>query len=380
MAGPAIMKRLVLSFAVKTGARVLAATLAISLGLYAMAGRHDAGIQARAAGTPAVEFSPVDLVTAELRSVTPAVAITGSLAAVTQTTLTAPFEGRLATVAVRAGERVEAGRLLARLDESDLAARLAELRAALASAEEQFDLAERNRAAHLALLERNFISRNAFDNALGGHAEKRAAVQAHRARVAIAERALRDARITAPFSGEIASRDVEPGQWVEPHRRLFTLVRPDRLELEIAVTTEQLGSIAPGQSVEFNVGGFASRTFAGRVARINPAAQSSSRTVTVYIAVDNSDGVLRAGLFASGRILTGSAEEAVTLPSGALRREGGQEGLWVIEGTRLAWRPVEAGAAEADRIRIHAGLRPGEQVVAAPLLAARAGQPVVVRR
>lgn len=360
--------------------RILAAALMVPLGLYAVAERDDAMLPARTVGTPVLEFSPADLATAVLRNVTPAVAFTGSLAVVTQTTLTAPFDGKLVEISVRAGDRVEAGQVLARLNESDLAARLAELRAALASAEEQAALAERNRVSNLALLERNFISRTAFDNALGGHAEKRAAVQAQRARVAIAERALRDARITAPFPGVIASREAEPGQWVEPRHRLFTLVSLDRMELETTVSAEQLRSIVPGQAVEFSVGGFGSRVFAGRVARINPTARSSTRAVPVYVAVDNTDGALRAGLFASGRVLTGAVEEAVVLPTGALRQQDGQSGVWVIAGERLAWRPVQAGEADANHVRIRAGVQPGEQVVMAALLAPKAGQPVVVRR
>lgn len=358
---------------------LLLAALLVPLGLYAVAGRNDAMVQARTVETPVLEFSPADLVTAAVREVTPAVAFTGSLAAVTQTTLTAPFDGKLAEVAVRAGERVAAGQVLARLDESDLTARLAELRAALASAEEQAALAERNLASNLTLLERNFISRTAFDNALGGHAEKRAAVQAQRARVAIAERALRDARITAPFPGVIASREAEPGQWVEPRHRLFTLVSLDRMELETTVSAEQIGRIAPGQAVEFSVGGFGSRVFAGRVARINPSARTGTRAVPVYVAVDNADGALRAGLFASGRILTGAVEEAVVLPAGALRQQDGHDGVWVIAGERLAWRPVQAGKADADQVRVWAGLGPGEQVVVAALPAPQVGQPVAVR-
>lgn len=326
----------------------------------------------------------MELTTSDVLQATPkanirSIPISGSLNPVNQIQLNATFEGRMSEVHARAGDEVAAGQVLGHFDETDLRARINERAAALASAEEQMHVAERNRNSNRTLLEQNFISKNAFDNTLGGYAERHAAVDAQRAQLAILQRALRDAKIVAPFAGAVSSRQVEPGQWVEPNRKLFTVVDLKHLEIEASIPSQHLAQLAVGQNVRFRVEGYGDSNFEGRLVRINPSVQAGTRSVLAYVAVDNPDKRLRAGLFVSGQIETGTPQNVIRLPATAvqIRKEG--RGVWLVRSGKLAWQAIEFEHISADEIQVSRGLKGGEQVAVMQLKGASVGLPVRIK-
>lgn len=325
-----------------------------------------------------IELAANDVVLAKRQAKQPGVSLTGTLNPVVQVRVNAPFEGRVADVAVRPGDKVAAGERLARFDETDLHARFQERSAAVASAEEQLRVAERTRTSNQALLSQNFISKNAYDNTLGGYAERRAALDAQLAQLAIIKRAMRDAQVTAPFPGVVATRNVEPGQWVEPNRNLFTLVDLRRLEIEASIPSQKIALVRVGQRVTFKAEGFGDEPFEGRLTRISPTTQSGTRSLLVYVALENPGERLRAGLFVSGEIAVGQPQNIVLLPVTAVQRSKQGFGVWVVEGSRLHWRPVETALESSEEVRVLKGLEGGERVVATLIKGATEGLAVRV--
>ncbi len=340
-----------------------------TLSVYALSARKD--VQAKPADTKAkatlMELAPADVLIAQQVAVQPTVLLAGTLNPLTQIHLHAPFDGRVAEVSARPGDKVVAGQVLARFDETDLRARHAERAAAVASAEEQMRVAERNRVSSRALLDQNFISKNAFDNTLGGYAERQAALDAQKAQLAIVQRALKDAKVVAPFAGTVSYRQVEPGQWVEPNRKLFSLVDLRKLEVEAAIPSQHIASLTPGQKVRLRAEGFGDEMFEGRLTRINPTTQPGTRSVLAYVAVDNPGERLRAGLYVTGEIETGTAEQQIQLPATAIQASKTGRGVWVVADNKLKWQPVEYQQLRVDLVRITKGLNGGERVVSMPL-------------
>lgn len=347
--------------------------------IYAFSASAPAAAHAKPSSKPSqLDFSPNDVLQVSVKPVARVLPVSGLLNPVTQVQLNNTFEGRVSEVRVRAGDEVAAGQVLARLDEADLRARIAERSAALASAEEQMRVAERSRNSNHTLLEQNFISKNAYDNTLGGFAERRAAVDAQRSQLAILQRSLRDAKIVAPFAGAVASRLVEPGQWVEPNRKLFTLVDLRHLEIEASLPSQHLARLAVGQRVHFRTEGYGDKVFEGKLVRINPSVQAGTRSVLAYVAVDNPDKQLKAGLFVSGEIETGAPEDEIRLPATAIQLKPKSHGVWVIRAGKLAWQEVGFERISADEVRVTRGLKGGEQIIAMPLKGAVEAQPVRV--
>jgi len=337
--------------------------------VFALSGRKDAQAKpAESQNKPTVmELASTDVLLAARVAVQPTVLLAGTLNPLTQIHLHAPFDGRVAEVSARPGDKVAAGQVLARFDETDLRARHAERAAAVASAEEQMRVAERNRLSSRALLDQNFISKNAFDNTLGGYAERQAALDAQKAQLAIVQRALKDAKVVAPFAGTVSYRQVEPGQWVEPNRKLFSLVDLRKLEVEAAIPSQHIASLVPGQKVRLRAEGFGDEVFEGRLTRINPTTQPGTRSVLAYVAVDNPGERLRAGLYVTGEIETGTADSQIQLPATAIQASKSGRGVWIVADNKLKWQPVEYQPLRIDLVRVTKGLAGGEQVVAMPL-------------
>ena len=193
--------------------------------------------------------------------------------------------------------------------------------------------------------------------------------------IAAAELNLSHATVRAPFDGVVASRAVEPGAVVGAGTALLSVVDLGRMEMLGAAPVSAGAELAPGEEVGLRVDGITGRGFTGTVARIAPVAEEGTRTITVYVAVENDDGTLLGGMFATGGIVVEEATDALALPRAALREDGGDHVLVLEDGT-LARRDVEVVSEWPGGLVQVEGLEAGAQVVTAELPDLRAGEPV----
>ena len=330
-----------------------------------MTSRQAAPAQA-AQTAPALEFLPSDLVVVQPRDLLQTLAASGSLRAVNQAAVKARVAGEVREVLVREGEPVTAGQVLVRMDESDYRARLAQADAALAAARGQLDIAGKTRDNNQVLMERGFISKNAYDTASSQYGIARANVDSARGALDVARKALGDTVIRAPIAGLVASRSVQPGEKVSPDNRLLDVVDLSRMEMEVAVPTSDILGIAPGQEVTVRIEGVA-RPLPARVVRINPAAQAGSRSIMAYLQLDNPQNLLRVGMFGEARLTLSRKAAVLAVPQSALQGNGDQAFVYAIENGRLARKPVRAGMAGSDGdaalVEIVEGLAPGARIV-----------------
>jgi membrane fusion protein, multidrug efflux system len=280
---------------------------------------------------------------------------------------------------VREGMPVARGQAVMRLDSADLQARVATQQAALEEAKARLALARKNQESHSALLKQKFISQTAFDTAESNVELAQAAVKSAASQLDIVRRALEDAVVRAPIDGIISKRHVQPGEKVAPDMPLFAMVNLKQLVLEASVPASEIPRIKPGQGVAFNVEGFAGRSFSGKVARINPAAEAGSRAMTVEIEVANGDGALRGGMFAKGGITLEQSARMPVVPMAALRA-GGKDGstVYKVDGNKVVAQPVTLGLRNEDEgmVEITSGLDAGSQVLVVKLDALKPGSDV----
>jgi RND family efflux transporter MFP subunit len=336
------------------------------------------------AGKPeaaALVFSPNDVANAELRALARTLAISGSLTPVAQSVVKARSAGEVLRIHVREGERVAKGQVLAEIDATDVRNRLAAAEADLEERRARLSIASRNRDNNEALLKRNFISQNAFDQTLSTFQGAEAAVRGGEAQVRLARTALEDTLVRAPLAGIVAKRNVNAGDRVVPEAPLLTVVDLTRLELEITVPASDIGEIAVGQAARFRVDGYGQREFSGKVGRINPVADAGSRAIKLFVDVPNADQVLKGGMFAQGGLLLAEAKPLPTVPSTALFEEAGQNYAYVVAAGRLDKRALKLGISDAASglVAIESGLQPGEQVVRLRMNGLKAGAAAEVR-
>jgi membrane fusion protein, multidrug efflux system len=335
-----------------------------------------------AKGPPvALQFAASDLARVKAMPLARWLPVSGTLQPVHQAIVKARVTGDVREVAVREGEAVKAGQLLVRIDTTDLESKLIDRIGALESARAQLALAEKTRTMNTRLLNDRFISQNAFDNADSSFNVAQGNVKSMEAQVQLARNALKDAVATAPLSGVVAKRHVQPGEKVAVEAALVTVVDLRDLEVQALVPAIDVPELEIGMPVEFNVDGYGERRFTGRIERINPSTEPGTRALLVYVGLPNPDAVLRSGMFATGRIALAAGIPAPTLPIAAVRSEAGQSFVWVIDKGKLSRRIVMLGRRDNDNglVEIKTALPADLPILSARFDNLKDGAPALVR-
>jgi RND family efflux transporter MFP subunit len=341
-------------------------------GLAAVRGKR--AEQKPADAAPVAEFLQNDLTIVEPGELERVLPLTGSLAPLTEATVKAKVAGELLAVTVREGESVKQGQVLARIDPTEVQARVAAREADVAAAKAQLVWADKNRVQQKAMLDKAFISQSAFDNIQSNYDVAAAKLLAAEAELVVARKSRGDAVLVAPFSGIVSLRHAQPGERVALDAKVVSLVDLSRLQLEAAVPPAAIGQVKIGQPMSFRVEGFGEREFAGRIERINPAATAGSRSISVYAVIDNRDGLLRGGMFAQGELTLSRMDSALTVPATAVREEIGQTFVYAIEGGMVKRKNVKVGEPDAaGRVQVLDGLSAGERIVRVNLGSLRDG-------
>jgi membrane fusion protein (multidrug efflux system) len=326
------------------------------------------------ASQPVIEFTTQDLYIVEPRTLERTLPLTGSLTPFTEATVKAKVAGELVAVPVREGEPVKRGQVLARIDQTEVQARVAARRADVSAARAQLDWAGKNRTTQKALLEKGFIAQTAYDNVQSNFEVAVARLRAAEAELVVAQKALGDSVLLAPFDGIVSLRHAQAGERVALDAKVVSVVDLSRLQLEAAVPASEIGRLQVGQPVAFRVDGFGAQSFAGRIDRISPATVSGSRSINVYAVIDNPQGVLRSGLFAQGAVSLERIEGALVVPASAVREELGRNTVYALVDGAVRRRAVTIGPADAaDRVQVLEGLAPGDRIVRANLGTLREG-------
>jgi RND family efflux transporter MFP subunit len=353
-------------------------TLALAAGLAGCGGKD---AESKAAVTTAVaplELAQADVAQAAKSLMNGGLPINGTLQTVTQTTVQSRVGAEVSSVAVREGEHVQKGQVLARLGTLDLDARLKQAEANLAGAKVEANLARALVERNQKLYEKNYFSEIDFKRSVGDAEAREENVRAQQALVDIARKAMNDASVKAPMSGIIAKRYVEPGSSVSMDGKLFDIVDLSEMELAAPVPASEIAAVKVGQAVNFTVGGYADRKFSGKVVRINPVADAGTRAISVYVRVANSGSVLKGGMYARGDILTGDSGEALTIPLEAVHQEAGQPSwVLVLKNGKLEKRVIDAGSRDERRnqVSVRSGLAEGETVVVTHLTESAINRP-----
>jgi RND family efflux transporter MFP subunit len=344
------------------------------------AGTSAAGTEAAApedAAPRPVQINRTEWAVVEPTTLRRAIEVIGPLAPARSVNLSAQASGEVEEVTVRTGDAAKEGQVVVRLDEERLALELELARANLESTRTQLEVAERQLERARGLVERGVTAETTIADPENNVASLRASLAAQEDQVAAAELALGNATVAAPFDGVVASRAVEPGAVVAEGTALLSLVDLSEVEMLASAPVAAGAQIRPGQAVEVKVDGIEGRTFRGEVQRVAPVAEEGTRTLTIYVRLDNPDGTLLGGMFATGSIVTEERVGAVAVPEAAVLEDDAGAYVFAIEDGALARRGVEVGGTwGAGLVEVTRGLSPGDEVVTAALSGLEPGRPV----
>lgn len=326
------------------------------------------------------------------------VEVTGSLDPKFSADVKTQIPGLVRQVYVTEWVRVRKGQQLARIDVAETEALVKRADAAVESAHASLAQArvaanrsERELERSLKLKEAGLATQQSVDDAKTEAAAATVRIEAARAQIRVAEEELKQARarlakglVTSPLDGVVALRDVNVGDLASDAaaaKPIFRIVDNRLLNLTVTVPSADSGRVKVGQPLEFTVDSLPGKTFTGRVMFINPELSPADRSLKVIAEVGNVPEMLKGGLFAKGRIVTGKRSGVLQLPRSALSAwdtAAKKATVFVVEGDAARLRQVETGAVSGDLVEIAAGLKAGERFVTRGGFTLRDGDKVLV--
>ncbi len=345
----------------------------------------------------------VDTTRVESRSIDRYLRVTGSLAADEQAEVSAESPGRVIAAPVERGSHVAEGAVLARISGTETSAQLLEAEANAAQIEARLGLSEgqpfdptrvpdvMNAKAALdlataefsrikSLLDQKVVSQSEYDQrraqvdaaqqqfqvAQNVAQQSYRSLQAARARIELARKAVADTTIRAPFAGLVAERVVSVGDYVTRGAHVATVVRVDPMRVELTVPEQAVALIKDGQPVQISVDAYPGQTFPARVRYVSPSLRADQRALTVEAVAPNHDGRLKPGLFATASIQQPAAAPALLVPATAVETMSGTSRVYVIKGDKVEERIVTLGETVGQQVEMTSGVVKGDTVATAP--------------
>jgi multidrug efflux pump subunit AcrA (membrane-fusion protein) len=317
----------------------------------------------------------------------------GSVIAQSTAQVAARAMGTVLRVAVREGDNVKRGQVLAELDERELSAHRSAAQAAsraasagvlqatkaVAAAQAQADVMKKTYERYNYLREQKSVSPQEFDEvaakqeaAQANLEQAKAALSQSEAGVAqaeseahAAESVANYARIAAPFDGRVVRRSIEPGSLVSPGMPLFVVEDTSRYQLEATLPAEALAGVKRNTLARVQLDALPAHSLAGKVAEIEAGADPTSHTFKVRVDLPREAGI-QSGMFGRAYFTQGE-KQAIVLPAEAVVSRGQLRGIYVVDGTGLIrWRVVTLGKNAGNQVEVLSGINEGEVVVLNP--------------
>ena len=315
----------------------------------------------------------------------------GYVVARRQATVASKITAKMVELDIEEGDHVRAGQTIARLDDSNIRAALAQAaaqvdyaRAALAETQVNVTNAQRDYDRQKSLLQGHFVSQAAVDNAQTTLDALRAQLQTQRSNVTVvargldaAKRNLDDTIVRAPFDGVVTVKAAQPGEMVSPisagggftRTGIGTIVDMDSLEFQVDVNENFINRVRPAQPVTATLNAYPDWRIPAHVSALIPTADRSKGTVMVRIAIDDKDprilpemGVRVSFLADQPRTADAVPDGGVSLPAAAVRGSGATGTVFVVHENRVERRAVRLGARNGDEVTVVAGITPGTRV------------------
>ncbi len=370
---------------------------------------------------------PVEFTTVKRAPVAERVMVVGNLIGAATVQVVPRVNGRLQSVNVKLGDPVRRGQLIAKVEDLEIREQVRQAeaaqvvaRATITQREADLQLAKTNLERNRNLLERQLLPRQTYDDTEARHQAAVAQLDLARAQSEQAKARLEELRINlgntnivSPVDGFVGKRFLDPGAFVGPNAPVVSVVDIRTVRLVASLVEKDLRRVSVGTQAQVEVDAFPAEQFAGRVSRVAPVFDPSTRTAEMEIEVSNAGFRLKPGMYARVQLTVDTRADALTVPRNAVVDLEGKQGVFVAvaggrgtggqgagqAGSRGAGEPggrgtggsassdqatltakfipVEVGIRDADHIEIRAGLSDGARVITTGAGALKDGDRIV---
>jgi RND family efflux transporter MFP subunit len=319
-----------------------------------------------------VEVQPQEIIVGPL--------VSGELKAEREATVRAEVGGAILQVFPREGEAVAVGTLLAKIDGKTLTDAYASAQSAQRSADQTAEWAQKEAARIESLVKGGALAERDAEVARNAATQAKAAADDARARVTSVRKSLDDLTVRAPIAGIVSKRHVDTGDVVAPGGELYTIIDPTSMRLEASVPSEQIGAVRVGAPVSFTVRGYPNERFEGRIERVSPTADPTTRQVPIFVTIPNKQRRLVAGLFAEGR-LEQASKTGLVVPQTAVNENSGTPWVLKVQDGKAQRVEVTIGLRDeqTERVEISRGVAPGDILLVGAAQGMTPGTPLRIR-
>ncbi len=275
--------------------------------------------------------------------------------------------GILDAVLVDRGDAVKKGQLVALVRPSDLPDQLAAARGTLAQTQASLNLARANYERANRLAPSGVVSTQELQQAAGAVATAEAANSAAQAQVGALAVRLGEMRIESSLDGLVSARLLDPGAIVGliSGGTILTVVRIDTLRVFISVPERQLMGVTVGRDAHVEVDALPGKTFQGKVVRVAPTLDPTTRTLDAEVQLSNPTMELRPGMFGRGSIVVDVHPHVPVIAAQAMQISNDRTYVFVLHGDKVERREIQTSVDLGDRLEVLSGLKEGDEVVTA---------------
>lgn len=338
----------------------------------------DAGKDKDKDAGPPLQISQEDVIVLRSNALNSGPSITGSIEPERRADLRAEVPAVVITVLKENGDPVKRGDLLVRLDQTSIRDSLSSAQSSMTAASQAYEQAERQFQRMKTLRDTGVVSAQQLEDVEIRRNTALSDREAARSRAVTARQQLERTEVRAPFDGIVSDRKVSAGDTTQVGKELLKVIDPASLRFEGLVSADSISELEVGQAVWFRIHGFGETDFTGKITRVNPAANITTRQVEVLVSFDDAKQQPNvAGLYAEGRVETRSTN-TLALSTATVVREGDSSYAWVVKEGKLHKVALTLGDRDprSGAFAIKSGLSEGDQVLRFPNVSLKENQAV----
>ena len=334
----------------------------------------------------------VDLITPSRAAVSAKLTVVGNLIGDATVAVVPKTAGRLDAVYVRLGDRVSLGQRIGKIEDREFLEQVKQAEAAfevgnatIRQREADLKFAQTNLDRSKNLFDRQLLPRQSMDDAEARSQAAVAQLDLARAQVMQSKARLEELRvilantlIVSPVDGFVARRAADQGAYVSPNAPVVDVVDINQVRLVAAVVEKDLRRIRDGQEADVEVDAYPGETFKGRIARVAPVLDPTTRTATIEVEIPNPGYRLKPGMYAKVSVTTDTRANALVVPRNAVIDLEGKRGVFVATDQVASFRVIEIGVEEDLRVEVISGVTENDKVITTGAGALRDGDRILL--
>jgi RND family efflux transporter MFP subunit len=299
--------------------------------------------------------------------------------------------GRLESIAVKLGDRVSRGQVIAKVEDREIReqvnqseANIEVNRATVNSRENDLKVAKNALERAQTSFERQILSRQALEDAEARYNSAVSQVTVAKAQLASTQARLDELKVNlgntqlvAPMDGVVSRRLLDPGGVAGGNTVVLSIVNIGTVRLVANLVEKDFRRVQPGAEAIVEVDAFPGEQFTGQVSRVAPVFDPATRTATMEIEVPNPGYRLKPGMYARVRLTAEKRANSLTVPRDAVVDVDGKHGLFVVDGDTARFRALRTGISDGERVEVLDNLEDGTRVVTIGALAIRDGDRII---